>query len=123
MGSSASTVLAGVRAGEARLVARTASATDACLHTISAEHVSFSFDPDFASSSDTAITVARDRFIADFRNEVTSVTAWGTRHGWAAADVAQLQVFVSDRYRISKSLVPAWYGHAGRLEFPARRVI
>ncbi len=36
--------------------------------------------------------------------------------------VSQFHVIVSDRYRISKSLVPAWSGQAGRMEFPAWRV-
>jgi len=71
-------VLTGVRAGGAWLVVRTASAADARLHTVSAEDMSFSFGPHFERSSDTAAAVARDRFIA-----------------------------VSDRYRISKSPVPA----------------
>jgi hypothetical protein len=33
-----------------------------------------------------------------------------------------LDVIVADRYRISKSLVPAWNGNAGRMELPAWRV-
>ena len=35
----------------------------------------------------------------------------------------QLHVVVSDRYKISKSLVPAWSGRAGHMEFPAWRVL
>jgi hypothetical protein len=34
-----------------------------------------------------------------------------------------LDVIVADRYRISKSLVPAWNGNAGRMELPAWRVV
>ena len=37
--------------------------------------------------------------------------------------VPKLQIVVSDQYQISKSLVPAWYGHAGRMEFPTWRVV
>jgi hypothetical protein len=113
VGSSASGDLADAREGSGRRVPPMAS--PASSHSDPADDVTFSFDPDFAA-------VARDRFIADFRNELASVRAWSVRHGWPA-DAARLQVFVSDRYKISKSLVPAWYGHPGHLEFPARRVI
>src|SRR5262249_3501386 len=34
-----------------------------------------------------------------------------------------LDVIVADRFRISKSLVPAWNGHAGRMEIPAWRAV
>jgi hypothetical protein len=37
--------------------------------------------------------------------------------------VPELRVVVSDQYQISKSLVPAWSGRAGQMEFPSRRVI
>ena len=32
---------------------------------------------------------------------------------------AQLQIFVANAYQISRSLVPAWLGQRGRMEFPA----
>src|SRR5262249_28826532 len=47
---------------------------------------------------------------------------WAHDHCWLPAPVAPLHVVVSDRYRISKSLVPAWSGRTGHMEFPAWRV-
>jgi hypothetical protein len=62
-------------------------------------------------------------FKADFYRELTNVKRWSAEAAWPKAIPATLQIFVSANYKISKSLVPAWYGRAGHMEFPAWRVI
>jgi hypothetical protein len=58
----------------------------------------------------------------DIAREVACLEQWSIDHGWQHAS-PQLDVIVADRYRISKSLVPAWNGYAGRMELPAWRVV
>jgi hypothetical protein len=62
-------------------------------------------------------------FEADFFSELAAVRSWAAKVHWQPCAVAGLRVFVSDRYEISRSLVPAWYGQSGHMEFPARRVL
>jgi hypothetical protein len=88
------------------------------------EIATFHFDGSVECSFSRGLPFAeRDIFKADFRREFASVRKWLAKDHWSATAVSNLQVFVSDEYRISKSLVPAWYGHSGHMEFPARRVI
>jgi hypothetical protein len=63
------------------------------------------------------------RFKFDFCSEIAHLRAWSSEQGWPSSSPGQLQVFVSDDYKLSKSLVPAWFGHQGRMEFPAWRVM
>jgi hypothetical protein len=65
----------------------------------------------------------RARFVDDFQAELTRLLDWATQQGWAPMAAPELQVWVSDRFVISKSLAPAWHGHAGHMEFPARRAV
>lgn len=65
----------------------------------------------------------RNEFKVDLCREITRLEKWAADLDWVALAVPELQVVVSDRYKISKSLVPAWSGRAGHMEFPARRVI
>jgi hypothetical protein len=65
----------------------------------------------------------QSEFESDFRCELARCEQWAADRNWPARPMADLRVVVSDRFRISKSLVPAWYGHAGRMEFPAWRVL
>jgi hypothetical protein len=62
------------------------------------------------------------RFKADFCREIARLSTWSSEQNWPASAPVELQVFISDDYRLSKSLVPAWFGHRGRMEFPAWRV-
>lgn len=64
----------------------------------------------------------RRDFEADFARDLARLATWAAEHDWAPLVVPRLRVVVSQRYRISKSLVPAWYGRAGHMEFPAWRV-
>jgi hypothetical protein len=61
-------------------------------------------------------------FKADFRREIAALSAWSRAQGWPASSPSELHVVVSDDLRMSKSLVPAWLGRRGRMEFPAWRV-
>ena len=61
-------------------------------------------------------------FTKDFCAELRRLTDWTTAQNWALPRLPELRVVVSDRFRISKALVPAWNGRAGHIEFPAWRV-
>jgi hypothetical protein len=65
----------------------------------------------------------QDIFKADFFREVASLNNWAHREGWLPSPPADFQIFVSDEYKISKSLIPAALGHRGRMEFPAWKAI
>jgi hypothetical protein len=78
-------------------------------------------------------------FIDAFCVEVENVRGWFARQGWLPDQApvplpsppksgpylprTQLRVLVANEYQISKSLVPAWSGVRGRMEFPASEVI
>ena len=64
----------------------------------------------------------QNEFKTDFRNELARLEQWAQDHRWPLAVGLKLHVIVSDRYRISKSLVPAWSGRPGHMEFPVWRV-
>jgi hypothetical protein len=84
----------------------------------------FHFDSLLDRSSSASISPAQQNiFKADFYREVTSVRRWSVEAGWGGEIPPVLQISVSADYKISKSLVPAWFGRAGRMEFPAWRVI
>ena len=61
-------------------------------------------------------------FTHDFCAELRRLTDWTTDQNWALPRLPELRVVVSDRFRISKALVPAWNGRAGHIEFPTWRV-
>jgi hypothetical protein len=67
----------------------------------------------------------QDCFKEDFARELERLEQWSAEHDWLSFKraVPNLTVVVSERFNISKSLVPAWNGWAGHMEFPARRVL
>jgi hypothetical protein len=65
----------------------------------------------------------QNEFTTDFCRELTRLKRWAAALHWLPRDAGELKVIVSDKFRISRSLVPAWYGRAGHMEFPAQRVI
>jgi len=68
------------------------------------------------------VTAAERDALGDaIAREVGRLARWADQHRWPYA-LPQLDVIVADRFRISKSLVPAWNSHAGRMELPTRRV-
>src|SRR5262249_57649216 len=63
----------------------------------------------FHFSADSALSVARqEQFQAHFAAEAAVLETWSAEENWAPiVPCAPLRIFVSGRYRISKSLVPA----------------
>ena len=76
------------------------------------------------------------KFEADFYGQIKAVKRWFTQSGWIRPDAALLSlqksatyqpdkifhVFISEEYKFSRALVPAWSAQRGRMEFPANRV-
>ena len=65
----------------------------------------------------------QNEFKSDLCQEIVRLERWVADNNWPELPAPKFQVAVSDRFKISKSLVPAWSGHPGRMEFPAWRVI
>ena len=85
------------------------------------EKVDFEFE--CARDGAGALTEAKwAEFKDDVCQEITRLQKWAADSDWIEFPVTQLTIVVSDRYRISKSLVPAWSGSPGYMEFPTWRV-
>jgi hypothetical protein len=80
---------------------------------------------DFAGASAQNLSLSeRESFRADFRRELASLQTWLAR--WQdplTTPIPELHVLVSDAYKISRALVPAWERRSGVLEFPSWRVV
>ena len=82
------------------------------------------FEPASPGHIDLRLPAAKkEEFRADFCREIARLEKWAADLSWAGSSIPLYEVVVSDRYHISKSLVPAWSGRAGHMEFPARRVV
>jgi hypothetical protein len=80
---------------------------------------------DFANADRAGLrstSVEGIEFRASLYREIKRLEQWAADLNWPAV-VPDLQVVVSDQYTISKSLVPAWSGRAGHMEFPVRRIV
>jgi hypothetical protein len=66
-------------------------------------------------------TAQRQAFCAALARERANVLDWFARHGWLPDCRPGLRIVVAPRFRISRSLVPAWDGQRGHMEFPAAR--
>jgi hypothetical protein len=85
------------------------------------EKIDFEFE--CARDGAAALTEAqRIKFEDDVCREITHLQERAADLNWIEFPVPELKIFVSDRYSISKSLVPAWSGRAGYMEFPTWRV-
>lgn len=80
---------------------------------------------DFAASEQSLSAGERASFCADFRRELASLQTWLAH--WqdspTTLPLPELHVLVSDAYKISRALVPAWERRSGVLEFPPLRVV
>ena len=80
---------------------------------------------DFAASEQSLSAGERASFCADFRRELASLQTWLAH--WQDSPTTlpppELHVLVSDAYKISRALVPAWERRSGVLEFPPLRVV
>jgi hypothetical protein len=113
-----------VTGAEPVVVAQSTLQTDAALP--------FPFEPNpnspttrpiqFDFSSGGLSAVHQNEFEADFERELAGLERWMARRNWRPIAAPALSVVVSDRFRISKSLVPAWSGHPGLMQFPTWRV-
>jgi hypothetical protein len=74
---------------------------------------------DFSASGLSAAD--QNEFETDFERELARVERWIARN-WRPIAAPALNVVVSDQFRISKTLVPAWSGHPGLMQFPTWRV-
>jgi len=83
-------------------------------------HLAIEFE---CSKGESPTPAKQHEFRSDFRRDLARVEHWAADRNWPQLPIPEFHVVVSDRYRISKSLVPAWSGQAGRMEFPAWRVI
>jgi hypothetical protein len=80
----------------------------------------------FTAGNEPPSAVSPDQqqdFVSSFRRDHASLETWAATVGWTLPAVSELQICISDAYRISRALVPAWEGRVGWMEFPARRVI
>ena len=86
------------------------------------EKIDFEFE--CARGGAGALTGAkRAEFKDDICREITRLQNWAADLDWIELPVPELKIIVSDRFSISKSLVPAWSGHPGYMEFPTWRVV
>ena len=85
------------------------------------EKIDFEFE--CARDGTAALTEAqRIEFQDDVCREIIHLQEWAADLDWIEFPVPELKIIVSDRYSISKSLVPAWSGRRGYMEFPTWRV-
>jgi len=85
------------------------------------EKIDFEFE--CARDGAAALTeTQRIEFEDDVCREIIHLQQWAADLDWIEFPVPELKIIVSDRYSISKSLVPAWSGRAGYMEFPTWRV-
>jgi hypothetical protein len=85
------------------------------------EKIDFEFE--CARDGTAALTEAqRIEFKDDVCREIIHLQEWAADLDWIEFPVPGLKIIISDRYSISKSLVPAWSGRRGYMEFPTRRV-
>jgi hypothetical protein len=65
----------------------------------------------------------RQAFKDAFCVQITKVEAWAAQNKWPVpSGLPRLKIFIGEHYALARSLVPAWEGDRGRMEFPARRV-
>jgi hypothetical protein len=65
----------------------------------------------------------KEAFKKSFCREIANIERWAAQNKWPVrSDLPNLVVHVSGQYRLARSLVPIWKGHAGFMEFPAFRV-
>jgi hypothetical protein len=65
----------------------------------------------------------QDAFLVAFGAEIGRLRAWCAAECWIPDLVPEMQVHISDEYRISRALIPAAVGRRGRMEFPAWKIV
>jgi hypothetical protein len=101
-----------------------AAASDQSVRDFGDTNATFHFDGYVEGIAYPSLSPAQqDAFKADFFREAASLKTWARRESWPLSPPTDFQIFVSDEYKISKSLVPAALDHRGRMEFPAWKAI
>jgi hypothetical protein len=89
-----------------------------------AETATFHFDGQVDGVAYPSLSPAQqDRFKVEFLREVGSLRTWAQQEHWSPSLPTDLQIFVSDEYKISRSLLPAALNRRGRIEFPAWKAV
>jgi hypothetical protein len=89
---------------------------------INRHHATFIFEPS-SQNDEQSLTQARQiEFKSDFFDELERLQAWASERRWDPLPVPGFHVTVSQRFKISRALNPAWSGFRGHMEFPASRV-
>src|SRR5262249_38064596 len=89
-----------------------------------AETPTFHFDGPVDGVSYPSLSPApQETFKAEFFKEIASLKSWARQQDWSPSVPPALQIFVSDEYKISRSLIPAALDCRGRMEFPAWKAI
>jgi hypothetical protein len=81
----------------------------------------FEFAADEADGQSLAPGTQQE-FRQDLHRDLERLADWAAAQRWPYL-LPRLDITVSRKYRISRSLVPAWYGRVGFMEFPSSRVI
>jgi len=89
-----------------------------------AETATFHFDGQVDGVAYPSLSPAQqETFKAEFFKEIASLKSWARQQDWSPSVPPALQIFVSDEYKISRSLIPAALDCRGRMEFPAWKAI
>jgi hypothetical protein len=85
--------------------------------------ISIDFEESAADRGEfTLAAEQKQSFHADILCERAVVRNWFGQQQWPPDLMPDLHIIVSARFKISKSLVPAWSGRRGKMEFPISRV-
>jgi len=74
--------------------------------------------------ADSTLNTAQQQGLRDATCSMAiNIERWAKDNGWEVpTGLHRLKILVGDHFRLARSLVPAWEGDRGRVEFPARRV-
>jgi hypothetical protein len=86
------------------------------------QNIAFFFEPSSQIDSQSLTEAHQIEFKTDFFKELERLQTWAGEQRWYPLPVSELHVTVSQRFRISRALNPAWSGLHGHMEFPASRV-
>jgi hypothetical protein len=88
------------------------------------ELATFNFDGKVEQTAYPSLSpVQQDKFKDDFWREVATLKAWSVQQHWVPPPPPDFRIYVSDEFKISRSLLPAAIGQKGRMEFPAWKVV
>jgi hypothetical protein len=69
-------------------------------------------------------TSVKQTFIDKFCAQVPKVEAWAAQQKWQIlTGPPQMKILIGDHFHLGRSLVPAWEGDRGRVEFPKERAM